>query len=87
MHARPDQEEMEEAINAFLSRMEQAEKRGFRDLHSILSKLSMPTPAPGRTLTVDQAILAGFLPEYDHDMVDRFTPSESLLYRHAQQYR
>ena len=87
MHARPDQEEMEEAIDAFLSRMEQEEKRGFKDLHSILSKLPMPTPAPGRTFTVDQAIEAGFLPEHDHDMADRFTPSELLLYRHAQEYR
>ena len=59
MHARlPDQEEMEEAINVLLSHMEQQEKRGFqvKDLHSILSKLPMPTPAPGRTFTVDQAI-------------------------------
>ena len=55
---RPDQEEMEEAIDVFLSHMEQQKKSGFKDLHSILSKLPMPTPAPGRTFTVDQAVEA-----------------------------
>ena len=89
MYAVPDQEEMEEATDAFLGRMEQEETRGSKNLHSILSKLPMPTPAPGRTLTVtvDQAIESGFLPKHDHEMVDRFTSSEPLLYRHAQECR
>ena len=78
---------MEEAIDVFLSHMEQQETRGFKDLRPILSKLPMPTPAPGRTFTVDQAIEAGFLPEHDHDMADKFTPLELLLYHHAQEYR
>ena len=46
MHAHPDQEQMEEAINVFLSHMEQQEKGDFKDLHSILLKLPMPTAAP-----------------------------------------
>jgi len=60
MHALlPDQEEMEEAIDVFLSHMEQQETRGFKDLHSIWSKLPMPTPAPGRTFTWTRLLRLG----------------------------
>ena len=45
MDARPDQEEMEEAINRFLLQMEKQEKKGFKDLTSVLSLL--PKPAQG----------------------------------------
>jgi hypothetical protein len=45
MDARPDQEEMEEAINRFLLQMEKQEKKGFKDLASVLSQL--PKPAQG----------------------------------------
>jgi len=37
MDARPDREEMEEAINKFLLQLEKQEKKGFKDLASILS--------------------------------------------------
>ena len=43
--ARPDQEEMEEAINRFVLQMEKQEKMGFKDLASVLSLL--PKPAQG----------------------------------------
>ena len=39
MDARPDQEEMEQAINKFLQRLEKQEKRGFKDLGTLLSQL------------------------------------------------
>jgi len=45
MDARPDQEEMEDAINRFLLQMEKQEKKGFKDLASVLSLL--PKPAQG----------------------------------------
>ena len=45
MHARPDQEEMEEAINNFLQQLDKQEKKGFKDLASVLSLL--PKPAQG----------------------------------------
>ena len=48
MDARPDQEEMEEAINRFLLQMEKQEKKGFKDLASVLSLL--PKPAQGSVL-------------------------------------
>ena len=37
MDARPDQEEMGDAINRFLLQMEKQEKKGFKDLVSVLS--------------------------------------------------
>ena len=87
MDTRPDKEDMEAAIKHFLSRLEKQEERGFRDLHRLLSKLPMPQPAAGRSLSVSEAIEAGFLPEQDEDLVDMFTPSELCLYRHAQDHR
>ena len=39
MDARPDKEEMEEAIENFLSRLEKQEQRGFKDLKTLLSEL------------------------------------------------
>ena len=87
MDARPDKEDMEEAIEHFLSRLEKQEERGFRDLHRLLSELPLPQPAAGRSLSVSEAIEAGFLPEQDEDVVDMFTPSELRLYRHAQDHR
>ena len=42
MDARPDQEEMEEAINNFLLWWEKKEKKSFKDLTTILSQLPKP---------------------------------------------
>ena len=44
MDARPDQEEMEEAINNFVFklRVEKQEKKSFKDLATILSQLPKP---------------------------------------------
>ena len=87
MDARPEKEEMEEAIDNFLSRLEKQEQRGFRDLNTLLSEPPCPQPAAGRSLSVSEAIEAGFLPKPDEDVVDMFTPSELRLYRHAQDHR
>ena len=90
MDARPDKEDMEEAIEHFLSGLEKQEERGFRDLHRLhrlLSELPMPQPAARRSLSVSEAIEAGFLPKQDEGVVDMFTPSELRLYRHAQDHR
>ena len=83
MDARPDKEEMEEAIENFLSRLEKQEQRGFKDLKTLLSELPCPQPAAERSLSVSEAVEAGFLPKQDEDVVDMFTPSELRLYRHA----
>ena len=86
MDARPDKEEMEEAIEKFLSRLEKQEQREFKDLKTLLSELPCPQQAAGRSLSVSEAIEAGFLPKPDEDVVDKFTPSELRLYCHAQDH-
>ena len=42
MDVRPDQEEMEQAINKFLQLLEKQEKKGFKDLATLLSQLPKP---------------------------------------------
>ena len=76
MDARPDREEMEEAINKFLLQLEKQEKKGFKDLASILSQLPKPAQGSVRSISVADAIEAGFLPAMDEDQADMFTPSE-----------
>ena len=87
MDARSDQEEMEQAINKFLQQLEKQEKRGFKDLATLLSHLPKPAPGSARSMSVAEAVEAGFLPALDKDQADMFTPLELLLYRHAQDHR
>jgi len=77
MDARPDQEEMEEAINSFLRQLDKQEKQGFKDLASLLSLLPKPAkPGSVGSMSVADAIEAGFLPAVDEAHGDMFTPSE-----------
>ena len=78
---------MEEAINRFLLQMEKQEKKGFKDLASVLSLLSKPVQGSVRPISVADAIEAGFLPAVDEDQANMFTPSELRVYRHAQDHR
>ena len=79
---------MEEAINNFLQQLDKQEKKGFKDLASLLSLLPKPAkPGSVRSITVPEAIEAGFLPATDHAHGDMFTPLELRLYRHAQDHR
>ena len=71
---------MEEAINKFLLQLEKQEKKGFKDLASILSQLPKPAQGSVRSISVADAIEAGFLPAMDEDQADKFTPSEVHLY-------
>ena len=93
MDARPDQEEMEEAINRFLLQMdmfllqmEKQEKKGLKDLASVFSLLPKPAQGSVCPISVADAIEAGFLPAVDEDQANMFTPSELRLYRHAQDH-
>ena len=52
MDARPDQEEMEQAINKFLQLLEKQEKKGFKDLATLLSHLSKPAQGSARSMSV-----------------------------------
>ena len=67
MDARPDQEEMEQAIDEFLSCLQQTEGNGFQGLDTLMSKLPMPEKRTGRSLSVAAAMEAGFLPEHDDE--------------------
>ena len=87
LEARPDQEEMEDAINKFLVQLEKQERKGFKDLASVLSQLPKPAQGSVTSFSVADAIEAGFLPALDKAQADMFTPSELLLYRHAQNHR
>ena len=60
MDARPDQEEMEQAINKSLQHLEEQEKKGFKDLATLLSQLLKPAPGSTRSMSVAQAMEAGW---------------------------
>ena len=87
MDARPDHEEMEQAINKFLQQLEKQEKRGFKDLATLLSHLTKPAQGSAGSMSVAEAMEAGFLPALDKDQADMFTTLELLQYRHAQDHR
>ena len=67
--------------------MEKQEKKGFKDLASVLSLLPKPAQGSVRPISVADAIEAGFFPAVDEDQANMFTPSELRLYRHAQDHR
>ena len=75
MDARPDQEEMEQAINKFLQLLEKQDKKGFKDLATILSEKQLPKPAQGLacSMSVEEAMEAVLLPALDEDQADVFT--------------
>ena len=74
LEARPNQEEMEDAINKFLVQLEKPERNGFKDLASVLSLLPKPAHGSVRPMSVANAIKAGFLPALDEDQANIFTP-------------
>ena len=80
MDARPDQEEMEEAINNFLQQLDKQEKKGFKDMANLLSLLPKPAQGFVHSMSVADAIEEGFLPALDKDHADMFTSSELRLY-------
>ena len=66
MDARPDKEEMEQAINNFLQRLEKQEKRGFKDLATLLSQLPNLAQGSARSMSVAEAMEAGFPKFFQH---------------------
>ena len=67
---------MEDAINKFLVQLEKQERKGFKDLASVLSQLPKPAQGSVSSISVAGAIEAGFLPALDKDQADMFTPTE-----------
>ena len=55
-HCRPDQDEMEDAINQFLVQLEKQEKKGFKDRASMLSQLPKPAQGSVSSMSVADAI-------------------------------
>ena len=78
LHDIPDKEVMDEAIADFLKRFEKEERGGYHGLHATLSRL----PLPGK---MDQGGLS--VAEAEEEEARRFTPTEVLLYQHAQDRR
>ena len=60
---------------------------GFEDLTTLLSQLPKPAKGSARSMSVAEAMEAGFLPALDEDQADMFTPLELCLNRHAQDHR
>jgi hypothetical protein len=85
--SRPDAATMEEAIGKFMDGMEAQERGGFKELHSLLARLPVPTVKASQAMTHKDALEGGFLPSMTEEEQKRFTPSELLLYKHALEYR
>ena len=84
---RPDLAAMEGAIGKFLDGLEGQERQGFEEMHRLLSTLPVPTPQESQAMTHAEALDGKFLPDLDEEQRKRFTPSELILYKHAQDYR
>ena len=59
---RPDAATMEEAIGKFMDGMEAQERGGFKELHSLLARLPVPTVKASQAMTHKDALEGGFLP-------------------------
>ena len=84
---RPDAAGMEEAIGKFLDGLEGQECSGFEEMHRFLATLPVPTPKKGREMMHAEALEGQLLPNLDEEQRKRFTPSELIIYKHAQDYR
>ena len=84
---RPDLAAMEGAIGKFLDGLEGQERQGFEEMHRFLSTLPVPTPQESQGMTHAEALDGKFLPDLDEEQRKRFTPSELIIYKHAQDYR
>ena len=87
LHDIPDKETMDEAITDFLRRFEKEERGGYHGLHATLSRLPLPGKVDQQGLSVTEAIDAGMMPRMEEEEALRFTPTEVLLYQHAQDRR
>ena len=78
---------MDAAIADFFKRLEAQEQDLYAWLHRALSHLPVPGKVDPNGLSVHAAMEVGMLPRMDDEEALRFTPSEVLLYRHAQDHR
>ncbi len=85
--ARPNAEEMEQAISKFLDAMPSLETDNFQNLHRQLALLPLPNEEVVSSMTHDAAVEGGLMKTMSEEELRQFTPSELLLYKHAQEYR
>ncbi len=78
---------MEETKSKFLDGMEGQERSGFQEMHRFLAKLPVPATKESRGMTHAEAIDGKFLQDLDEEQRKRFTPTELIMYKHAQEYR
>ncbi len=83
--ARPNAEEMEAAISKFLDAMPALETHAFQHLHRQLARLPLLNQKDVRSMGHDEAVEGGLLKTMSEEEPKRFTPSELLLYKHAQE--
>ena len=67
--------------------LEKQEKKGFKDLVTLLSQLPKPAQGSSCSMSVAEAMEAGFLPALDEDQANMFTWQELHLYQHTQDHR
>ncbi len=77
---------MEVAITRFMDGMEAQEHCGFKDLHTLLGRLPVPTVKASQAMTHKDVLEGGFIQSMTEDEQKQFTPSEILLYKHALEY-
>jgi hypothetical protein len=63
------------------------ERRGFQEMHQFLATLPVPTPQESKGMTHAAALEGKFLPDLDEEQRKRFTSTELIMYRHAQEFR
>ncbi len=82
------------AIGKFLDGLEGQERRGFEEMHSFLATLPVPTPQvaqdseteESKGMTHAEALKGKSLPDLDEEQRKRFTPTELIMYGHAQDF-
>ena len=84
---RPDAAGMEEAIGKFLDGLEGQERSGFEELHQFLAKLPVPATKQCSSMKHSEAIVGQFLQDMDEEQRKRFTPTQLIMYKHAQDFR
>ena len=78
---------MDAAIADFFKRLEAQEQDLYAWLHRALSHLPVPGKVDPKGHSVHAAMEAGMLQRMDDKESRCFTPSEVLLYQHAQDHR
>ena len=63
-----------EGVGGSSAGLEKQEKRGFKDLATLLSQLPKLAQGSARSISVAEAMEAGFLPALDEDQAYMFTP-------------